>query len=322
LDSIVDAYWRRVSASTGQKIDFTVSTRGGGQGTSIEHPGLEVSPLPIDFGDLDELAHKGLIRLNGSRPKSGAMLPTAEGKQVVEEQRQIAGIVRADTAISQGAGSGIGWEDTLPVLEVVVDLYPDSPPGLGVSQGQVNQQLGREDGDPDTGRKFEMLQQAGYVRGFLETDQTPGPLMAAPTEKALQLLGGWPADGSVALERFTGTLEARIEASTDEEEKGKLRAMLDAVKGVGQELAGRRSGKGHPGRIGGFEMQEPLENLSADAQDICAFLARQDDNKELEEIAAELDDGRLRPGQVADALRELEAGQRVVEGFGGWDTLE
>jgi hypothetical protein len=69
-------------------------------------------------------------------------------------------------------------------------------------------------------------------------------------------------------------------------------------------------------------MQEPLENLSADAQDICAFLARQDDNKELEEIAAELDDGRLRPGQVADALRELEAGQRVVEGFGGWDTLE
>jgi hypothetical protein len=69
-------------------------------------------------------------------------------------------------------------------------------------------------------------------------------------------------------------------------------------------------------------MQEPLENLSADAQDVYAFLAGQDDNKEVEEIAAELDGGRLRPGQVADAIRELEAGERVSEAFGGWDVLE
>jgi len=69
-------------------------------------------------------------------------------------------------------------------------------------------------------------------------------------------------------------------------------------------------------------VQEPLENLSADAQDVYAFLAEQADNKEIEEIAAELDGGRLRPGQVADAIRELEAGQRVVRAFGGWDTLE
>lgn len=69
-------------------------------------------------------------------------------------------------------------------------------------------------------------------------------------------------------------------------------------------------------------MQEPLENLSADAQDVYTFLTEQTDNKEVEEIAAELDGGRLRPGQVADAIRELKMGQRVVEGFGGWDTLE
>jgi hypothetical protein len=68
-------------------------------------------------------------------------------------------------------------------------------------------------------------------------------------------------------------------------------------------------------------MQEPLENLSENAQDIYAFLAQQPGNKELEEIAAELDGGRLRPGQIADAIRELEAGQRVVRAFGGWSTL-
>lgn len=65
-------------------------------------------------------------------------------------------------------------------------------------------------------------------------------------------------------------------------------------------------------------MQEPLENLSADAQDVYAFLAAQTENKEVEEIAAEFDGGRLRPGQVADAIRELEAGQWASEAFGGW----
>jgi hypothetical protein len=68
-------------------------------------------------------------------------------------------------------------------------------------------------------------------------------------------------------------------------------------------------------------MQEPLENLSADAQDVYAYLAVQTDNKEVEEIAAELDGGRLRPGQVADAIRELAVGQRVDEAFGGWSVL-
>lgn len=69
-------------------------------------------------------------------------------------------------------------------------------------------------------------------------------------------------------------------------------------------------------------MQEPLENLSENAQDVYAFLAEQSTNKELEEIAAELDGGRLRPGQVADAIRELETGQRAVRAFGGWSALK
>ena len=69
-------------------------------------------------------------------------------------------------------------------------------------------------------------------------------------------------------------------------------------------------------------MQEPLENLSADAQDVYAFLAGRDENRELEEIAAELDEGRLRPGQVADAIRELEAGERISRAMGGWSVIQ
>jgi hypothetical protein len=57
LESIVDAYWAMLSEATGQKIDFLVFTEGGGRGSFIQHPGLESSPLSVDFGDLDELAH-------------------------------------------------------------------------------------------------------------------------------------------------------------------------------------------------------------------------------------------------------------------------
>lgn len=237
LEAIVDAYWTRVSESTGQKIDFTLSTKGGSQGSSIEHPGLPSSPFSVDFGDLDELIHKGLVRLRGTRPKSGTITPTAEGRSLVEAKRQVEAIVRADRAISPGGRSGIGWDDTLSVLQAIVDLYPDAPPGLGVQQRAVNERLERGEDDLDTSRKFEMLEQAGYVKGFLETDQVPGPLMAAPTEKALKLLAGWPADGAIAVERLLVALQARIDASADEEEKGKLRNVMDSVLAIGQELA-------------------------------------------------------------------------------------
>jgi predicted transcriptional regulator len=69
-------------------------------------------------------------------------------------------------------------------------------------------------------------------------------------------------------------------------------------------------------------MQEPLENLSAEAQDVFAYLLEQDDNMEVEEIAEGLDGGRLRPGQVADAIRELEAGERIIRAFGGWSIIK
>jgi hypothetical protein len=167
------------------------------------------------------------------------MVPTTEGRNLVEEQRRIAAIVRADAAISGDGNerSSVNWEAVFPVLKGVVDLYGDAGAGHDVSQMQVNQGLGREDDDSHTSRAFEVLERGDYLEGRMSVDQVAGPLTVAPTEKALQLLADWPADGAVALERFVATLETRIDTATDAEEKDKLRAVLGAVQGVGQELA-------------------------------------------------------------------------------------
>jgi hypothetical protein len=68
-------------------------------------------------------------------------------------------------------------------------------------------------------------------------------------------------------------------------------------------------------------MQEPLDNLSEDAQIVHADLeAHAEETRPLEAIVDSLG-GRLRPGEVADALRELQAAQRASETFGGWSIL-
>jgi hypothetical protein len=63
-------------------------------------------------------------------------------------------------------------------------------------------------------------------------------------------------------------------------------------------------------------MQEPLENLSQNAQRVQACLAKDPNlTMALEEIAEETG---LKPGETADALRSLEATNHASESFGGW----
>lgn len=236
LEAIVDAYWTKLES--GQKLDFMYFTEGGMRGTFIQHPSLDPNPRSVDYGDLEELESLGLVRLSHSRDRSGSMVPTADAKHVVEEQRRLQEIARADAAISAGrSGSGISWDATLPVLEAVVDLYGKASAGEDVSQVAVNQRLEREENDSDTSRAFEVLERGGYVQGTASIDALPGALTVVPTEKALQLLANWPADGVVALERLVAALQARIESTSDEEEKGKLRRVLDGLQGVGENVA-------------------------------------------------------------------------------------
>ncbi len=219
------------------KEEFYFST-GMGIGTTMRHASIH-GRQNVDHGDIEELWRLGLVDVTpGSTAMSGRVRPTGDGIHHVEEARRLEAITRADDAISSGSGaSRIAWDATLPVLQAVVDLYAQADAGEDVSQMQVNQRLERTDGDSDTSRAFEVLERGGYVQGTASIEQLPGALTVVPTERALQLLAGWPADGEVALARLIAALQTQIDATSDEEEKGKLKRVLDAVQGVGENIA-------------------------------------------------------------------------------------
>lgn len=234
LEAIVDAYGHIVD---GQKSEFMYYTEGAMAGTSIQHPGLEGDTRRVGYPDLEELEALGLIRMSHGGTRSGSMTPTADGIHVVEEERRLRRIAHSDEALSStGGGSGVEWETVLPVLQAVYDLYSESPAGEDVTQPQVNSRLQREEADPATSRAFEVLSESGYVRDINEIDAIPGPLTVIPTERTLQLLGGWPADGDVARERLVAILQARIEETTDPEEKSRLQGLLSSAQSVGEKV--------------------------------------------------------------------------------------
>jgi len=230
LCQIVDGY-------AAVKEEFYYSTARGG--TTIQQPSVD-GETHIDYPDLEQLGSSSLLAMTPQAgvAMTGRVYPTNKGVQHVEEARRLEGIARADNAISSGSGgSRIAWDVTLPVLEAVVALYGQADAGEDVSQIQVNQRLERDNGNPDTSRAFEVLEQSGYLHGTASIDQLPGALTVVPTERALQLLTGWPADGEVALARLIGALQTQIDSTENEEEKGKVRRVLDAVQGVGENVA-------------------------------------------------------------------------------------
>lgn len=69
-------------------------------------------------------------------------------------------------------------------------------------------------------------------------------------------------------------------------------------------------------------MQEPLENLSQDANLVHMSLTDHPELKTPEDIAGgPYGLQQLTAGQAARALRELEAASRAVESFGGWSVV-
>lgn len=230
LCQIVDGY-------AALKEEYYFST-GMGIGTTMQHAGVE-GRESVDYGDIEELGTLGLIAVSpGNSAMSGRLRPTAEGIHYVDEARRLEGIARADKAISSGStGSRIAWDVTLPVLEAVVEVYGHAEAGEDVSQMQVNQRLERDDGDSATSRAFEVLERSGYLQGTASIEALPGPLTVVPTERALQLVEGWPADGEVALARLIAALQTQIDSTNDEDEKGKIRRVIDAVQGVGENVA-------------------------------------------------------------------------------------
>ena len=70
-------------------------------------------------------------------------------------------------------------------------------------------------------------------------------------------------------------------------------------------------------------MQQPLDNMSDAAKLAHRSLTDHPDLKSPEAIAGgPYGVDQLNAGHIADGLRELEAGGRAAETFGGWSVLE
>ena len=110
----------RAASAAGKPLTATGRFRGRGQGrllfqrhdqAGVEHRSLEEEALEV--GDLEELAALGLVSVNWENDLSGRVRPTAEGRHVIEEQRRIADIAKADRAIWAGTPESAGEQRCL-----------------------------------------------------------------------------------------------------------------------------------------------------------------------------------------------------------------
>jgi hypothetical protein len=236
LELIVDAYWSNEAGRP--KDEFHFSTGFGDARTTLNHESFGDDEPRSDIGDIRELERLGAVTADWESPNQGRLRPTAPGKRFVEHQRHLEEIQRADREIS-GDGPGIDFATHLPVLEAVVHLYGEAAAGQDVSQMDVARHLDRPEGDQGVSRAFEVFERTGYLEGRTSVDHPPGPLTVAPSEKALQLLAGWPGSGEAAFQRLLATLDEQIEEAPDEERKGRLRAIRDGLVEIGEDFGAK-----------------------------------------------------------------------------------
>jgi hypothetical protein len=80
----------------------------------------------------------------------------------------------------------------------------------------------------------------------LEVDQALAPISVQPTEKALQVVAGWPGGADALL----AELAARLDDAATEDGRGKLQRALDGLSGLGREVLSDVIANVATGRIG------------------------------------------------------------------------
>jgi hypothetical protein len=131
------------------------------------------------------------------------------------------------------------WSDEiLPVLEAAhrVSLRNLTDPFISVAA--VDDELGREANDPRTARALHDLAETGYF------DVTTSPAMGSITpaifrlsEKALQIVAGWPSIGGESFfTRMLAELDERVAAASTTEERTRLERLRDGLVGVGRDV--------------------------------------------------------------------------------------
>jgi hypothetical protein len=218
----------------------------------LRHNGFHLTgqhgSLHVDRQEIEELKAAGFIRVDVQKTRMPA---TAGVKAYTVEQWLIdvtpEGAARVDlleraVAGGQGGGGAAGPElewatNVLPVLQAARQAAEAAPPDMGASQDAVNELLGRGAGDETTARVLHELEQAGYIRETLDFDQGIGPTHFVLTEKALQVVAGWPGGGAdAAYERLVALLEEQIAEAATPEERSRWERARDALLSVGRDV--------------------------------------------------------------------------------------
>jgi hypothetical protein len=142
------------------------------------------------------------------------------------------------------------WDTEMrPVLDAVYRIVStEEGAEEGASQQEINAELGREPSDRATSLALEALARNGYLTGP-EVDEPPGPVWSHPTEKALQLVAGWPAGAAdAAVSKLLALAELRIVEASTAEERGRWERVREGLLSFGRdvlvEVVGSAAGAG------------------------------------------------------------------------------
>ncbi len=136
--------------------------------------------------------------------------------------------------------SGLDWQsEARPVLQAVYDamVRQNAQPEGGVSQIEVNEELGRERDDRATKNALIYLEEGGYIKGVGSFDQDPSPRYCRLAQKGREIVAGWPSGpGDDLLSSLIAEIDRRIQAADTEEEKSRLQRFRDFAVGVGRDV--------------------------------------------------------------------------------------
>jgi hypothetical protein len=100
---------------------------------------------------------------------------------------------------------------------------------------QINRQLGRDPDDRRLDVPLKYLQDAGYFENAYRAEGGDWVNISL-SEKALQLLAGWPCSGDDTYDRLLAVLERRIAEAPSPVEKSRAEKLREALASAGRDL--------------------------------------------------------------------------------------
>jgi hypothetical protein len=219
----------------GQKQAIMVTQLNAPAGARLIHAGFARKgshERRVRFSELEKLERGALLSIRRVGEDRADVEITDGGLAYAAQLR------RARTDTDRMPLSDMDWKATMrPVLQAVYEASLTATP-YGVEQPQINAQLGRAPDDPKTDRLLYELERNGYIEAVTPSfSEAWGPSHSRLTEKALQVVAGWPGAASDdVVSRLLDVLNAEIEQTHDPDQRSKLEKLRDVVAGIGRDV--------------------------------------------------------------------------------------